>query len=75
MVRQLDLQPSLLHSLQVLTIGQYLIIHLKNIYEKCPTKNRTNNNVKYTLKIRKLVKNGHVTCTHWVKVWLGRQKE
>jgi hypothetical protein len=33
MVRQLDLQHSLLHSLQVLTIGQYLVICLE-IYMK-----------------------------------------
>jgi len=33
MVRKLDLQHSLLHLLQVLTIGQYLVIRLK-IYMK-----------------------------------------
>jgi len=41
---------------------------LKELYEKWVTKNRTNNNVNYTLNIRELVRNDHVTCTHWMKM-------
>jgi hypothetical protein len=35
---------------------------LKKLYEKHVSTNKTNNNVKYTLSIRK-VRNDHVTCT------------